>query len=534
MRATRSVQSILLGTAFMILSPSQRLLAVIAEPLPIGVAVSQTSNVALPGQEQVIGVRLAEEYFNSKGGVDGAKIQVLLEDSAGDEASPVNAFNALLRKNVLAIVDPRLSQEAFAADPIADKTRVLVISPSNTAKDIPQIGPFVSRVSASVAIVAPHTLETALMRNPQLKNVPVLFPPNDPFNASESQTLQKAVKADKRLRTPVEGDAAPDKTTLAAGPIIRGQPTIESHRFAQVRNGLAVEATLTFASGVGYAAAWYEADEPIQPGPSQPDGVCAFSVSNDDGQKWSPVHRRDHPTFPIGANPVIGIDAEGAVYAVCMSFARDYSAGVLELSKSTDRGATWSDWKTIVARTAGFPDKPWLTSPRAGVLHLVYTDAEVSVPPAPALPKARTYATMMTSDDGGVTWSKGKVLSESELPATSPVAGAIGPSIATSASGDVLLSWGEYNRGGIRFTTQRRHEAREPPVEVVRKVEFEGPVTQVAVSPDGSHIVILWYPAHDFGPFGIAHSRDGGRAWKVIRELRSCRLSRGRCRPPLT
>jgi branched-chain amino acid transport system substrate-binding protein len=200
MRANRSVQRIVLGGALLILAHSSRLWAAVGGPLPIGAALSQTSNVALLGQEQVIGVRLAEEYFNSKGGVGGTKIQILLEDSAGDEASTINAFNALLRKNVLAIVGPTLSQQAFAADPLADKAKVPVIGPSNTAKGIPQIGNFVSRVSAPIAIVAPHALEAALKRNPQMKNVAVLFAQNDAFSTSEAQTFQEAVKADKRLQ----------------------------------------------------------------------------------------------------------------------------------------------------------------------------------------------------------------------------------------------------------------------------------------------------------------------------------------------
>ncbi|MEK0189307.1 branched-chain amino acid ABC transporter substrate-binding protein, partial [Microcoleus anatoxicus PTRS2] len=35
----------------------------------IGIAVAQTSNVALLGQEQVAGAKIAEKYFNDKGGV---------------------------------------------------------------------------------------------------------------------------------------------------------------------------------------------------------------------------------------------------------------------------------------------------------------------------------------------------------------------------------------------------------------------------------------------------------------------------------
>ena len=174
--------------------------AEVKSPYLLGAALSQTSNVALLGQEQVIGVKLAEEYYNSQGGINGEKFQLLLEDSAGDEASAMNAFNSLMRKNVLAIVGPTLSQQAFAADPLAEKAKVPVLGPSNTAKGIPQIGAYIARVSAPVAIVAPFALQAALKKNPQLKSVAVLFAQNDAFSSSESATFQEAVKAQANLK----------------------------------------------------------------------------------------------------------------------------------------------------------------------------------------------------------------------------------------------------------------------------------------------------------------------------------------------
>ena len=58
-----------------------------SEPYRLGAALSRTSNVALLGQEQIIGVQLAEDYFNRQGGINGAKFQVLIEDAAGEETS---------------------------------------------------------------------------------------------------------------------------------------------------------------------------------------------------------------------------------------------------------------------------------------------------------------------------------------------------------------------------------------------------------------------------------------------------------------
>jgi branched-chain amino acid transport system substrate-binding protein len=86
----------------------------------MGIGVTQTSNVALLGQEQVAGAKIAEKYFNDQGGVDGTPIILVFQDTGGDEQGAINAFNALLdRDQVVGIVPPTLSQQAFSAAPIA-------------------------------------------------------------------------------------------------------------------------------------------------------------------------------------------------------------------------------------------------------------------------------------------------------------------------------------------------------------------------------------------------------------------------------
>ena len=113
----------------------------VSAPIPIGFAVAQTTNVALFGQEQVNGAKIAEEYLNAKGGVNGTPIKLIYQDTGGDEAGAVNAFqNLITQGKVVSIIGPTLSQQAFAADPIADRAKVPVVGPSNTAKGVPQIG----------------------------------------------------------------------------------------------------------------------------------------------------------------------------------------------------------------------------------------------------------------------------------------------------------------------------------------------------------------------------------------------------------
>ncbi|MCL6436683.1 MAG: ABC transporter substrate-binding protein [Leptolyngbyaceae cyanobacterium HOT.MB2.61] len=169
-----------------------------AGTIAIGVGVAQTSNVALLGQEQVAGAKIAEKYFNDRGGINGTPIKLLFQDTGGDEAGAINAFQTLInRDKVVGIVGPTLSQQAFSADPIANNARVPVVGPSNTAKGIPEIGEFVSRVSAPVSVVAPNSVRAALKINPAIKRVAIFFAQNDAFSKSETEIFQQTVKDQK-------------------------------------------------------------------------------------------------------------------------------------------------------------------------------------------------------------------------------------------------------------------------------------------------------------------------------------------------
>lgn len=166
-----------------------------AAAVPIGIALAQTSNVALLGQEGVAGAKIAEKYFNQQGGINGTPIKLVIQDAGGDEAGAINAFQTLINKDkVVGIVGPTLSQQAFSADPIAERAKVPVIGASNTAKGIPQIGDYVARVSAPVSIVAPNSVKAALKLSPNIKKVAVFYAQNDAFNKSETEIFQKTVK----------------------------------------------------------------------------------------------------------------------------------------------------------------------------------------------------------------------------------------------------------------------------------------------------------------------------------------------------
>lgn len=163
--------------------------------IPIGVAFAQTSNVALLGQEGAAGAKIAEKYFNDKGGVNGTPIKLIFQDTSGDEAGAINAFQTLINKNkVVGIIGPTLSQQAFSTGPVAERAKVPVVAASNTAAGIPELGDYISRVSAPAFKVAPNSVKAALKQNPQIKKVAFFYAQNDAFNKSETEIFQKTVK----------------------------------------------------------------------------------------------------------------------------------------------------------------------------------------------------------------------------------------------------------------------------------------------------------------------------------------------------
>jgi branched-chain amino acid transport system substrate-binding protein len=164
----------------------------------VGAVLSLTSNASAYGQDQRIGMDLAQQWFGSGGGSGrppAQPVRLRLEDGGGDEQSASSAFNLLIGEGVLALIGPTLSQQAFAADPIAQRRRVPVVAPSNTAKGIPQIGSFISRVSAQSSVIAPLSIAAALRLDPTIRRAAVFYAHDDAYSTSETAIFQQALAA---------------------------------------------------------------------------------------------------------------------------------------------------------------------------------------------------------------------------------------------------------------------------------------------------------------------------------------------------
>lgn len=97
----------------------------------IGVLTTSTGESAQYGESVLSGIELAVLEINSKGGIDGKRIVLLIEDDASDPTRAVSAFTKLATiDKVPVIIGPISSSAAMACSPAANRFKVVLFSPS--------------------------------------------------------------------------------------------------------------------------------------------------------------------------------------------------------------------------------------------------------------------------------------------------------------------------------------------------------------------------------------------------------------------
>lgn len=153
-------------------------------PIKVGAVFILTGANSGYGIAQRAGVELAVADVNKNGGINGAQLEVIFEDSQGNKDQAINAVRKLIDKdNVVAIIGPTLSTEMFAAGPVANEAKVPILGVSNTANGITDIGTYVFRNSLPEAGVLPTTVKKAVEKH-KLKKVAVTWAANDDFSKS--------------------------------------------------------------------------------------------------------------------------------------------------------------------------------------------------------------------------------------------------------------------------------------------------------------------------------------------------------------
>ena len=184
--------------------------AAAAEPIRIGVAEALSGGAAQYGISIRNGFQMAADEINAAGGVNGSKIELVIEDEQGKKDEAINAFKKLIfQDKALMLFGPTLSNSAKAADPIAQASKIVVFGTSNTADGITTIGDHVFRNSVTEADVLPVTLRVAA-KVAKIKKVAVMYGNDDVFTKSGYDAFKKALEDGKMPVTTTETFAKGD------------------------------------------------------------------------------------------------------------------------------------------------------------------------------------------------------------------------------------------------------------------------------------------------------------------------------------
>lgn len=100
-----------------------------AAPIKIGALFAVTGPAAYLGEPEKNTVLMVQEQVNAAGGINGRPIEIIVEDTEGDEAKTVMKAKKLITQDeVVAIIGPTRSGTTMAAIPIVEKYEIPMIS----------------------------------------------------------------------------------------------------------------------------------------------------------------------------------------------------------------------------------------------------------------------------------------------------------------------------------------------------------------------------------------------------------------------
>lgn len=119
-------------------------------PIKIGYVGPLTGDAASFGKDTLNGVQMAVDTINVEGGINGRRIELIVEDARCNSGDASAAAQKLVGvDNVIGIIGGQCSSETLAVAAVANPAKVIVISPISSSPDITNAGDYIFRVYPS-------------------------------------------------------------------------------------------------------------------------------------------------------------------------------------------------------------------------------------------------------------------------------------------------------------------------------------------------------------------------------------------------
>lgn len=116
------------------------------DTIKIGAVIPLSGQVSSFGQSAKKGLQLLQEQTNNAGGINGKKVEFLIQDDEGKAATAVTVGQKLINSDkVVAIVGPLTSTSANSLAPICQKYSIPMVTGTGTNVNITKAGDYVYR-----------------------------------------------------------------------------------------------------------------------------------------------------------------------------------------------------------------------------------------------------------------------------------------------------------------------------------------------------------------------------------------------------
>ena len=142
-------------------------------PIKMGFVTPLSGPLASFGVLQRIAVKLAEEDVNAAGGINGAPLQLFIEDSPFDPRQAVTVVRKLAEQDkVFAIVGPYATGEFENAAPLSNELKLTVVSPSAMKPGVASRNrPYSFQMNLRDDIAEPIAIDAFKKKYPNVKRV---------------------------------------------------------------------------------------------------------------------------------------------------------------------------------------------------------------------------------------------------------------------------------------------------------------------------------------------------------------------------
>jgi branched-chain amino acid transport system substrate-binding protein len=165
-----------------------------SETVKIGFLGALTGDVAMYGQPTLVGMKMAAEKINKAGGVNGKKIEIIEADNRGDKqecATIVQRF--ISRDKVVAIVGDPCTGLTKVAAPIAERSKVVLLSAGATGTGVVELGKFIFRDTLLDTVAVPALVDY-FAKNFGYKKVAVITSDNNDYSVGLTQVFKDAIR----------------------------------------------------------------------------------------------------------------------------------------------------------------------------------------------------------------------------------------------------------------------------------------------------------------------------------------------------